>query len=88
MTAAGTKSRTTPKPTRDQICALIRRTGREAAFLETTAGRTPEEYFEEYSYREPEIWICALNDLAVPIPENLKTLCARTLRAARKTGAR
>jgi hypothetical protein len=30
-----------------------------------TYWRTPEEYFEEYSSKEPEIWWNVLNDLRI-----------------------
>lgn len=55
-------------PTRDKAISLIDLCCKRDDFV-VDKGRTPEEYFEEYSYKEPEIWIDVLNDLLIPVPQ-------------------
>jgi len=61
-------------PTRDKVIALIDLQGRRDDFIETYGAgieedRTPEKYFDEYTYKEPGIWIDVLNDLQIPVPQ-------------------
>lgn len=43
---------------------LIDANGKRQEFIDGW-GRTPEQYFDEYSYQEPQIWGWVLNDLDI-----------------------
>ena len=49
---------------RTETVELIRSAGKYDSFVNGW-GRTPEEYFEEYSYKEPQIWDRILGDLGI-----------------------
>ena len=50
---------------RAQTISRIDRAGKREQFEDDFGGRTPEEYFEEYAYLEPEIWQKVLCDLEI-----------------------
>jgi hypothetical protein len=50
--------------TRERCIKMISDCKKRDLFVETY-WRTPEEYFEEYSSKEPEIWWNVLNDLRI-----------------------
>ena len=43
---------------------FIEKSGKRQRFIDEW-GRTPEEYFDEYSHKEPEIWVYVLDDLQI-----------------------
>jgi len=47
---------------RNDVIAAIDAAGKRDEFI-TVWGRTPEEYFDEYAYKEPDIWQDVLDDL-------------------------
>ena len=49
---------------REQIVEIIDAAGRRPMF-EAVFERTPEDYFDEYAYKEPDIWQDVLNDLGI-----------------------
>lgn len=51
---------------REEIIKLIVHSAKEEEFI-STYWRDPKQYFEEYSYAEPEIWVHVLNDLEIPV---------------------
>ncbi len=51
---------------RQDIVKLIVDSGKEDEFIDGWL-RAPEQYFEEYCYAEPEIWIHVLCDLEIPV---------------------
>jgi hypothetical protein len=53
---------------RNDVVRLIRESGKEQEFIKGW-GRSPEEYFEEHKYMEPDIWVYVLNDLKIEPPE-------------------
>ena len=50
--------------TRQKCIALIDARKKRARFIEGW-DRTPEVYFDEYAYKEPDIWFDVLNDLSI-----------------------
>ena len=52
--------------TRTEAIRMIDAAGKRNEFVAGWDGRAPEEYFDEYSYKEPEIWFDVLNDLEIP----------------------
>lgn len=50
--------------TRKRCLQMISESKKRDLFVDTY-WRTPEEYFEEYERKEPEIWFNVLNDLGI-----------------------
>jgi hypothetical protein len=47
-----------------EAIAMIDKSGKRQEFVDGW-GRTPEEYFDEYVYKEPDIWYGVLFDLRI-----------------------
>ena len=65
---------------RQEIVDLIVGAGKEQEFIDGW-WRDPQQYFEEYSYAEPEIWVHVLSDLEIPV-----NFCIRCLEDFGKDG--
>ena len=51
---------------RQKVVQIIVGSNKEQEFIDTY-WRDPEQYFEEYCYAEPEIWVHVFNDLEIPV---------------------
>lgn len=50
--------------TRKEAVDIIKNSGKYDEFV-SGWGRTPEQYFEEYAYKEPNIWSWILSDIGL-----------------------
>ena len=50
---------------RQEAVNLIDNYGKREEFIKGWDGRSPEDYFEQYSYLEPDIWYNVLGDLGI-----------------------
>lgn len=56
-----------PLPTtRKEAIAIIDRYGKRTRFIEVY-GRGPEEYYDEYSYEEPSVWLNTFSDMGIRV---------------------